>query len=97
MSKKREPTIHLEIRNRQTFGQRTFTDSWVSKTFVVTDLTATLSDNERSAFMEGLRTWDKKAFLVLSEKPGTDPSLEKYLLVRYAMEHLEVPPLNSRM
>jgi hypothetical protein len=50
--------------------------------------------------MKGLRTWDKKGFLSLSERPNADqiePSLEKYLLVCYAVEHLEVPPLNNRM
>jgi hypothetical protein len=65
--------------------------------YYVRSQSAKLTEAERSAFMEGLRIWDKKAFLALSEKADPIPSLEKYLLVRYAMEHLEVPPLNIRM
>ena len=70
------------------------------KCFYVKALTADLSGIDCDSFLEGLRTWDKKAFLALSERPRTPSltvSLEKYLLVRYTAEHLEVPPLNNRM
>jgi len=63
-------------------------------------LTTVLSGGVCDEFLEGLRTWDKKSFLALSvhpRSPGLEVSLEKYLLVQYASEHLEVPPLNNRM
>jgi hypothetical protein len=70
------------------------------KCYYVRSLTANLTGAEWAEFLEGLRTWDKKAFLTLSESPKAaldEVSLEKFLLVRYAKEHLEVPPLNNRM
>ena len=68
--------------------------------YYVKALTTVLSGGVCDKFLEGLRTWDKKSFLALSENPrspGLEVSLEKYLLVQYASEHLEVPPLNNRM
>ena len=68
--------------------------------YYVKALTTVLSGRFCDEFLEGLRTWDKKSFLAVSEhprSPGLEVSLEKYLLVRYVSEHLEVPPLNNRM
>ncbi len=63
-------------------------------------LSHTLSGDERARFLRECRTWDKK-FCIQLEDRQTDPSLvvplEKYLLVCYAAEHLEVPPMNNRM
>lgn len=70
------------------------------KCFYVRELRETLSGTDCERFLEGLRTWDKKAFLALSDErrsPDLNVSLEKYLLVTYASEHLELPPLNNRM
>jgi hypothetical protein len=68
--------------------------------YYIKALTTVLSGGVCDEFLERLRTWDKKSFLALSERPrspGLGVSLEKYLLVQYASEHLEVPPLNNRM
>ena len=68
--------------------------------YYVKNLTFSPSDTERETFMDTLRTWDKKSFIALSERarlPALEVSLEKYLLVRYASEHFEVPPMNNRM
>lgn len=70
------------------------------KCFYVKGLTVDLSGIDCDTFLEGLQTWDKKAFLALSERPvppSLAVSLEKYLLVLYTSAHLEVPPLNNRM
>lgn len=70
------------------------------KCFYVKALTVDLSGIDCDTFLERLKTWDKKVFLALSERPRSPSlavSMEKYLLVRYTSEHLEVPPLNNRM
>lgn len=46
-----------------------------------------------------LQSWDKNYYYknnISGQNPATI-SLEKYLLVSYAVDHLEVPPLNNRM
>ena len=48
-------------------------------------------------FVERLRTWDKKKYLLLKRGALEQLSVEKYLLVNYAHDHLEVPPLNNRI
>ena len=57
-----------------------------------------LAENEKSDFMERLRTWDKKFYRSITQGNPTKPiPFEKYLLVTYADEHLEVPPMNNSM
>lgn len=59
-----------------------------------------LSEYECSVFLEKLKTWDKKFFLGLGVAPHQNRiviPVEKYLLISYADEHLEVPPLNNRV
>lgn len=66
----------------------------------VKKLTVTLSEAEQKAFLEKLRTWDKQFFLKLTnQRLGEilEIPVEKYLLVQYADEHLELPPLNNRL
>lgn len=65
----------------------------------VRSLSITLDEANGSAFLQALRTWDKRSYMALAEAAARTPevSLEKYLLVRYASDHLEVPPLNNRM
>ena len=63
-------------------------------------LNYSLSGETMTKFLRECRTWDKKFCLQLEEKQnGTylEVPLEKYLLVCYASEHLEVPPMNNRM
>jgi hypothetical protein len=48
-------------------------------------------------FLRQLEIWDKKYFLGVTQNNPVVISLEKYLIVRYAVDHLEVPPLNNRM
>jgi len=63
-------------------------------------LNHTLSGNDLGKFLSECRTWDKKFCLQLEAKcdgQSLEVPLEKYLLVRYAGEHLEVPPMNNRM
>jgi len=59
-----------------------------------------LQGNDCAAFLEKLRFWDKKFYIGLNIFPETNDiviPLEKYLLISYADEHLEVPPLNNRV
>ncbi|MGH8400006.1 MAG: hypothetical protein ACRESU_02790 [Gammaproteobacteria bacterium] len=68
--------------------------------YYVRALEVELSDAELSKYMNGLETWDKKSFIsasALLQAKQRKPSLEKVLLVSYAADHLEVPPLNNRM
>lgn len=68
--------------------------------YYVRSLTAELTDSERKTLMKELETWDKQSFITASAQPDAQqlrPSLEKFLLVSYAVDHLEVPPLNNRM
>ena len=57
-------------------------------------ITPPLSLSDANAFAEKLETWDKRTYLKTSD--FTIPSIEKYLLVTYADEHLELTPLNNR-
>jgi len=70
------------------------------KCYYMRALTVDLKEEEWAKFLGELRTWDKKTFLKLSISAPAhafQASLEKYLLVRYSAEHLEVPPMNNRM
>ena len=51
-----------------------------------------LSSEEEQRFSQRLRTWDKRAYIGMGDHYR--PTLEKYLLITYADEHLELPPLN---
>lgn len=52
-----------------------------------------LSSKVALPFAEKLRTWDKSTYI--NRPDWSRPSIEKYLLVTYADEHLELPPLNN--
>ncbi len=70
------------------------------KCYYTKNLDMVLSGDECSMFLEKLRTWDKKFFLGLQINPDHNQvvvPVEKFLLVSYANEHLEVPPLNNRV
>ena len=45
-------------------------------------------------FARKLQTWDKRTFVQMQDYSRVH--LEKFLLVTYADEHLELPPLNNR-
>jgi hypothetical protein len=70
------------------------------KCYYTRTLSHSLSGEEMTKFLRECRTWDKK-FCIQLEEQTTEASLEvpleKYLLVCYAAEHLEVPPMNNRM
>ena len=55
-----------------------------------------LSPRRAEAFAQMLMTWDKRSYIASSPSEFANPSIEKYLLVNYAEEHLELPPLNNR-
>lgn len=55
-----------------------------------------LSSGCSNAFSEMLKTWDKGSYIASTTSDFASPSIEKYLLVTYAEEHLELPPLNNR-
>ena len=66
--------------------------------FYAQNLDMTLSDANRGDFLERLRTWDKRAYLEIARgipNQETAIPLEKYLLVMYANDHLELPPMNN--
>lgn len=67
--------------------------------FFCNGLSINLNDECQKSFLEKCMYWDKKYYLQRIEQPdaGLNISLEKYLLVTYSDEHLEVPPLNNRM
>lgn len=70
------------------------------KCFFVKKLELKLSGTPMSAFLDKLKTWDKQFWLKLTDANvgGTlEVPIEKFLLVYYADEHLELPPLNNRM
>lgn len=48
-------------------------------------------------FLQHLATWDKKYYRGVVNNNPIQVSLEKKLIVTYAVDHLEVPPLNNRM
>ena len=54
-----------------------------------------LAPNEKYDFANLLRVWVKSAHTKGTIDLNTPP-LETYLLVRYAADHLELPPLNNR-
>lgn len=53
-----------------------------------------LPHDEAQAFAEKLKTWDKQTYVKSGDH--ATPTIEKFLLVTYAEEHLELPPLNNR-
>ena len=53
-----------------------------------------LSSEEEQRFSHRLVTWNKSAYVGMDDY--SRPTLEKYLLITYADEHLELPPLNNR-
>ena len=68
--------------------------------FYVRKLVMKMSGAKTTDFLEKIKTWDKQFFLKLmdSHSGGSlDVPIEKYLLVTYTHEHLELPPLNNRM
>jgi hypothetical protein len=68
--------------------------------YFVKSLNLKLSGNEKEDFLKKLRTWDKKYFLKITQfgkENEIEIPIEKYLLVRYAAEHLEVPPMNNSL
>lgn len=70
------------------------------KCYFTKSLDMSLFGDECSVFLAKLRTWDKKFYLGLevnSDRNQVVVPVEKYLLVSYADEHLEVPPLNNRV
>ena len=62
--------------------------------FFTKDKSLPLSSEMAQGFAQERKTWDKTAY----NKAGdySMPTIEKYLLVTYADEHLELPPLNNR-
>lgn len=65
--------------------------------FYIQEMFLTLDGDEKCQFLEKIKTWDKRYFNELnSEDARISVPLEKYLLVMFADEHLEVPPLNNR-
>jgi len=70
------------------------------KCYYTKTLSQALSGDERARFLRECGTWDKKFCIQLEDReadPSLEVPLEKYLLVCYAAEHLEVPPMNNRM
>lgn len=53
-----------------------------------------LTPDERRNFLTKLKTWDKNFYLKINGDDTQIP-IEKYLLVCYAAEHLEIPPMNN--
>lgn len=52
----------------------------------------------QNGFLKELETWDKKYYRqVKPETPNVrvNVPLEKYILVKYAVDHLELPPMNN--
>ena len=61
-------------------------------------LSTRLTQNERTNFLSKLKIWDKRFYLnnynnIVNR--NVIP-LEKYLLILYSHEHLELPPMNNR-
>jgi len=90
-------TQQTNIRTTHVFQQLGVTNV---KCYYTRTLNHTLSGDGRMRFLGECRTWDKKFYLQLEKQQNgqtLEVPLEKYLLVRYAGEHLEVPPMNNRM
>ena len=69
-----------------------------TKCFYVNKPDQMLSGDEKRDFVERLRTWDKGFYQKTAKGNPTEQTtvpFEKYLLVMYADEHLEVPPMNN--
>jgi hypothetical protein len=70
------------------------------KCYFAKSLDLKLSGNEKEGFLEKLKTWDKRFFRQINDsrkKRVIKIPREKYLLVRYADDHLELPPMNNRL
>ncbi|MCX5992412.1 MAG: hypothetical protein NTZ04_08855 [Chloroflexi bacterium] len=70
------------------------------KCYYTRTLRHTLSADDRTRWLGYCRTWDKKFCLQLEKQQKgqtLEIPLEKYLLVCYAADNLEVPPMNNRM
>ena len=64
--------------------------------FFVEKTTLHLPSEIERTFAEKLRTWDKNAYVRMTRMADFSmPTMEKYLLITYADEHLELPPLNN--
>ena len=69
-----------------------------SECFFIRKLDKNLAEDEKRDFLERLRTWDKGFYLKIAKANPTQQitiPFEKYLLVMYADDHLEVPPMNN--
>ena len=60
-----------------------------------------LKDAEKERFISSLKIWNKSYYLneivqCVHQNKDITVELEKYLLVNYAHEHLELPPLNGK-
>ena len=53
-----------------------------------------LCSENASSFARELQTWDKQTYIKMRDY--SNPTIEKYLLVTYSDDHLELPPLNNR-
>ena len=68
--------------------------------FYTNSLEMELPESKQAEFLEKLMVWDKQFFLKLTDDHvggGLTVPIEKYLLVGYTHEHLELPPLNNRL
>lgn len=89
-------TQNTNIRMTHILSHRNIIDyTCVYTAGLMMDLDCLLQEN----FLEKLKIWDKKSFLKYVDayfsRVLTIP-IEKYILVEYAHEHLELPPLNNR-
>lgn len=66
------------------------------KCFFTTALTIELSDEELKTFLEQLKAFDIQYRSYILSKNTNKVDLEKYLLVSYSSDHLELPPLNNK-
>ncbi|MCR5763194.1 MAG: hypothetical protein K6G00_07430 [Treponema sp.] len=64
--------------------------------FYTKSLTIKLSAEELKLFLENLKAFDIQYRNLILKKETNEVDLEKYLLVSYGAEHLELPPLNNR-
>ena len=64
--------------------------------FYIKEMFLTIEGDDKNLFFEKLKIWDKRYFNELHKDDArVILPLEKYLLVMFADEHLEVPPLNN--
>lgn len=66
------------------------------KCFFTKALTIELSDEELKTFLEQLKAFDIQYRSYILSKNTNKVDLEKYLLVSYGSDHLELPPLNNK-